>query len=149
IPAALCYTFGVMVRDTRQGWVLLAAMTVIFVGGLITCVVAEQRGAVFVKQGVDHVVSDTQSGGNMHGKEERLGIARSALGAPATPSGSNGPVNSMHDSFTPIGGLAPMWMTQLGEVGYGGVGSGLYGMIVFAIVAAFVAGLMGGRTPEY
>ena len=149
IPAALCYTFGVMVRDTRQGWVLLAAMTVIFVGGLITCVVAEQRGAVFVKQGVDHVVSDTQSGGNMEGKEVRFGIANSALWATATTSASNGSVNSMHDSFTPIGGLVPMWMIQLGEVVYGGVGSGLYGMVVFAIVAVFVAGLMVGRTPEY
>src|SRR5262244_257013 len=139
IPAALCYTFGVMVRDTRQGWVLLAAMTVIFVGGLVTCVVAEQQGAVFVKQGVDHVASATQSGGNMEGKEVRFGIANSALWATATTSASNGSVNSMHDSFTPIGGLVPMWMIQLGEVVYGGVGSGLYGMIVFAIVAVFVA----------
>ncbi len=148
IPAALCYTFGVMVRDTRQGWVLLAAMTVIFVGGLVTCVVAEQRGAVFVRQGVDHAVSETQSGGNMEGKEVRFGIANSALWATATTSASNGSVNSMHDTFTPIGGLVPMWMIQLGEVVYGGVGSGLYGMIVFAIVAVFVAGLMVGRTPE-
>jgi len=124
-------------------------MIVIFVGGLITCVVAEQRGAVFVKQGVDHVVSDTQSGGNMEGKEVRFGIANSALWATATTSASNGSVNSMHDSFTPIGGLVPMWMIQLGEVVYGGVGSGLYGMVVFAIVAVFVAGLMVGRTPEY
>jgi len=119
------------------------------VGGLVTCVVAEQRGAVFVKQGVDHVASDTQSGGNMEGKEVRFGIANSALWTTATTSASNGSVNSMHDSFTPIGGLVPMWMIQLGEVVYGGVGSGLYGMVVFAIVAVFVAGLMVGRTPEY
>ncbi|TMK78554.1 MAG: potassium-transporting ATPase subunit KdpA, partial [Actinobacteria bacterium] len=149
IPAALCYTFGVMVRDTRQGWVLLAAMTVIFVGMLLTAFVAEQRGAVFVKQGVDHTASALQSGGNMEGKEVRFGIASSALWATATTAASSGSVNAMHDSFTPIGGLVPMWMIQLGEVVYGGVGSGLYGMVVFAIVAVFVAGLMVGRTPEY
>ncbi|HWM78542.1 MAG TPA: potassium-transporting ATPase subunit KdpA, partial [Methylomirabilota bacterium] len=134
---------------TRQGWVLLAAMTVIFVGMLLTAFVAEQRGAVFVKQGVDHTASALQSGGNMEGKEVRFGIANSALWATATTAASNGSVNSMHDSFTPIGGLVPMWMMQLGEVVYGGVGSGLYGMVVFAIVAVFVAGLMVGRTPEY
>jgi K+-transporting ATPase ATPase A chain len=149
IPAALCYTFGLMVRDTRQGWVLLAAMTVIFVAMLATAVVAEQRGWAFVKQGVDHTASALQAGGNMEGKEVRFGIANSALWATATTAASNGSVNSMHDSFTPIGGLVPMWMIQLGEVVYGGVGSGLYGMIVFAIVAVFVAGLMVGRTPEY
>src|SRR5262249_59000144 len=149
IPAALCYTFGVMVRDTRAGRVLLAGMTVIFVGGLVTCVVAEQRGAVFAKQGVDHVVSDTQSGGNMEGKETRFGIANSALWATATTSASNGSVNSMHDSFTPLGGMVPMWLMQLGEVIFGGVGSGLYGMIMMILVAVFVAGLMIGRTPEY
>src|SRR5437870_10001041 len=149
IPAALCYTFGVMVRDTRQGWVLLAAMTVIFVAMLAVAAVAEQRGAVFVKQGVDHTASALQSGGNMEGKEVRFGIANSALWATATTAASNGSVNSMHDSFTPIGGLVPMWMIQLGEVVYGGVGSGLYGMLMFAIVAVFVAGLMVGRTPEY
>ena len=149
IPAALCYTFGVMVRDIRQGWVLLAAMTVIFVGMLSTAVIAEQRGSVFAKQGVDHSASALQSGGNMEGKEVRFGIANSALWATATTAASNGSVNAMHDSFTPIGGLVPMWMIQLGEVVYGGVGSGLYGMVVFAIVAVFVAGLMVGRTPEY
>jgi K+-transporting ATPase ATPase A chain len=149
IPAALCYTFGAMVRDTRQGWVLLAAMTVLFVALLLVAVVAEQKGAVFVKQGVDHAASALQSGGNMEGKEVRFGIANSALWATATTAASNGSVNSMHDSFTPIGGLVPMWMIQLGEVVYGGVGSGLYGMVVFAIVAVFVAGLMVGRTPEY
>jgi K+-transporting ATPase ATPase A chain len=149
IPAALCYTFGAMVGDTRQGWTVLAAMTLMFVGLLAVCYVAEQNGAVFAKQGVDHAPSALQSGGNMEGKEVRYGIASSALWATATTVASNGSVNSMHDSFTPIGGLVPMWAIQLGEVVYGGVGSGLYGMLMFAIVAVFVAGLMVGRTPEY
>ena len=149
ISAALCYTFGVMVGDTRQGWAVLAAMTVVFVALLTVCAVAEQNGHVFVKQGVDHTASALQSGGNMEGKEVRFGIANSALWATATTSASNGSVNSMHDSFTPIGGLVPMWLIQLGEVIYGGVGSGLYGMLMFAIIAVFVAGLMVGRTPEY
>jgi potassium-transporting ATPase potassium-binding subunit len=149
IPAALCCTFGVMVRDIRQGWAVLAAMTIIFVALLAVCVVAEQNGHVFVKQGVDHTASALQSGGNMEGKEVRFGIANSALWATATTAASNGSVNSMHDSFTPIGGLVPMWLIQLGEVIYGGVGSGLYGMLMFAIIAVFVAGLMVGRTPEY
>ena len=149
ISAALCYTFGAMVGDTRQGWTVLAAMTAIFVVLLGTCYLAEQNGAVFVKQGVDHTASALQSGGNMEGKETRFGIASSAIWATATTSASNGSVNSMHDSYTPIGGLVPMWLMQLGEVVYGGVGSGLYGMIMFAIVAVFVAGLMVGRTPEY
>jgi K+-transporting ATPase ATPase A chain len=149
ISAALCYTFGVMVGDTRQGWAILAAMTVMFVGLLIVCVVAEQNGHTLVKQGVDHRASALSSGGNMEGKEVRFGIANSALWATATTSASNGSVNSMHDSYTPIGGLVPMWLMQLGEVVYGGVGSGLYGMIVFAVIAVFVAGLMVGRTPEY
>jgi K+-transporting ATPase ATPase A chain len=149
ISAALCYTFGVMVGDTRQGWAVLAAMTVIFVGLLAVCVVAEQNGHTLVQQGVDHTASALQSGGNMEGKEVRFGIANSALWATATTSASNGSVNSMHDSYTPIGGLVPMWLMQLGEVIYGGVGSGLYGMLVFAIIAVFVAGLMVGRTPEY
>ena len=149
IGAALCYTFGVMVGDTRQGWAILAAMTVMFVGLLAVCVVAEQNGHTLVKQGVDHAASALSSGGNMEGKEVRFGIANSALWATATTAASNGSVNAMHDSFTPLGGLVPMWLMQLGEVVYGGVGSGLYGMIVFAIIAVFVAGLMVGRTPEY
>jgi K+-transporting ATPase ATPase A chain len=149
IPAALCYTFGVMVGDTRQGWTILAAMTVIFVAMLAMCVVAEQRGAVFAKQGVDHATTALQSGGNMEGKEVRFGIVNSSLWATATTVASNGSVNSMHDSYTPLGGLVPMWMIQLGEVIYGGVGSGLYGMLMFAVIAVFVAGLMVGRTPEY
>jgi K+-transporting ATPase ATPase A chain len=149
IPAALCHTFGVMVRDTRQGWAVLAAMTVLFVGLLAVCVVAEQQGHTLVNQGVDHTPTPLQPGGNMEGKEVRHGIVASALWATATTAASNGSVNSMHDSYTPIGGLVPMWLIQLGEVVYGGVGSGLYGMLVFAIVAVFVAGLMVGRTPEY
>jgi K+-transporting ATPase ATPase A chain len=149
IPAALCHTFGVMVGDTRQGWAILAAMTVMFVGLLAVCVVAEQNGHTLAKQGVDHAASLLQAGGNMEGKEVRFGIAASALWATATTAASNGSVNAMHDSFTPIGGLVPMWLMQLGEVVFGGVGSGLYGMLVFAIIAVFVAGLMVGRTPEY
>ena len=149
ISGALCYTFGVMVKDTRQGWAVLAAMTVILVGVLAVCVVAEQNGAVFTKQGADHAASALQAGGNMEGKEVRFGIVNSALWATTTTVASNGSVNAMHDSFTPIGGLVPMWNMQLGEVVYGGVGSGLYGMLMFAIVAVFVAGLMVGRTPEY
>ena len=149
IAAALCYTFGVMVGDTRQGWTVLAAMTVIMVVLLAVCYVSEQNGAVFVKQGVDHAASALQPGGNMEGKELRFGIANSALWATATTSASNGSVNAMHDSFTPMGGLVPMGLIQLGEVVYGGVGSGLYGMLMFAIVAVFVVGLMVGRTPEY
>ena len=104
---------------------------------------------MLAKQGVDHTASELQSGGNMEGKEVRFGIANSALWATATTAASNGSVNSMHDSYTPLGGLVPMWMMQLGEVVFGGVGSGLYGMLVFAIIAVFVAGLMVGRTPEY
>ena len=150
IAAALCYTFGKMVGDTRQGWAILAAMTVIFVVLLAVCVGAEQAGnPAFDKMGVDQNASTLQAGGNMEGKEVRFGIANSALWATATTAASNGSVNSMHDSYTPLGGLVPMWLMQLGEVIYGGVGSGLYGMLVFAIIAVFVAGLMVGRTPEY
>lgn len=149
IPAALCYTFGVMVGDTRQGWAILAAMTVMFVPLLAACVVAEQQAATFVDHGVEQAASALHSGGNMEGKDVRFGIATSALWATATTAASNGSVNSMHDSYTPIGGLVPMFLMQVGEVVYGGVGSGLYGMLVFAIIAVFVAGLMVGRTPEY
>ena len=150
IAAAFCHTFGVMVRDTRQGWALLAAMTIIFVGMLAVCVWAEYRGNPRIAAlGVDQVATSLQPGGNMEGKEVRFGIANSALWATATTAASNGSVNSMHDSFTPLGGLVPLFMIQLGEVIYGGVGSGLYGMLVFAIIAVFVAGLMVGRTPEY
>jgi K+-transporting ATPase ATPase A chain len=150
ISGALCYTFGVMVKDTRQGWAVLAAMTVVFVVLLGVCVTAEQAGnPILAKLGVNQQASALQSGGNMEGKEVRFGIANSALWATATTSASNGSVNSMHDSYTPLGGLVPMWLMQLGEVIFGGVGSGLYGMLVFAIIAVFVAGLMVGRTPEY
>jgi K+-transporting ATPase ATPase A chain len=150
IPAALCYTFGVMVGDTRQGWVLLAAMLVIFVPITIGAIAAEQSGVpALTRMGVDQGVSSQQSGGNTEGKEVRHGIVNSALWASATTAASNGSVNSMHDSFTPLGGLVPMWLMQLGEVIFGGVGSGLYGLLMFVVVAVFVAGLMVGRTPEY
>ncbi len=150
IPAALCYTFGRMVGDTRKGWAILAAMTIIFVAMLSVAVWAEQSGnPSLAGLNVDQSASNLQSGGNMEGKEVRFGVTNSALWATATTAASNGSVNSMHDSFTPLGGLVPMWLMQLGEVVYGGVGSGLYGMLAFVIIAVFVAGLMIGRTPEY
>jgi len=150
ISAGLCHTFGKMVGDTRQGWAVLAAMTIIFVALLAVTVSAEQSGnAAFTAMGIDQTASEFQAGGNMEGKEVRFGIANSGLWATATTAASNGSVNSMHDSYTPLGGFVPMWLMQLGEVIYGGVGSGLYGMLVFAIIAVFVAGLMVGRTPEY
>ena len=150
IPAALCYTFGTMVGDTRQGWAILAAMTILFVALLLPAEYAEWKGnPALAALGIDQTANDAQPGGNMEGKEMRFGIANSALWATATTAASNGSVNSMHDSFTPLGGLVPMWLMQLGEVVFGGVGSGLYGMLVFAIIAVFVAGLMIGRTPEY
>jgi K+-transporting ATPase ATPase A chain len=150
IPAALCYTFGKMVGDTRQGWAVLAAMTAIFVVLLAGAYAAEQSGNPQITAlGVDQTASDLQAGGNMEGKETRFGIANSVLWAAATTAASNGSVNSMHDSYTPLGGLVPLWLMQLGEVVFGGVGSGLYGMLMFAIVAVFIAGLMVGRTPEY
>jgi K+-transporting ATPase ATPase A chain len=150
IPAALCYTFGMMVRDTRQGWAVLAAMTIIFVLFVAGAYWAESAGnPLLAKLGVDQTAGDLQPGGNMEGKEVRFGIANSVLWATATTAASNGSVNSMHDSFSPLGGLAPLFLIQFGEVIFGGVGSGLYGMLVFAIIAVFVAGLMVGRTPEY
>jgi K+-transporting ATPase ATPase A chain len=150
IPAALCYTFGKAVGDTRQGWAVLAAMTVIFVGAAVADMHFEQQGnPLLARLGADQAASAQQSGGNMEGKETRNGIGASALWAVATTSASNGSVNSMHDSYTPLGGLVPMLMIQLGEVVFGGVGSGLYGMLLFALMAVFIAGLMIGRTPEY
>jgi potassium-transporting ATPase potassium-binding subunit len=150
IPAALCYTFGAMIGDKRQGWALLAAMTLVFVALLPCTYLAERAGnPVLTKLGVDQVASDVNVGGNMEGKEVRIGIANSALWATATTAASNGSVNATHDSFMPLGGMIPMWLIQLSEVIFGGVGSGLYGMIVYAIVAVFIAGLMIGRTPEY
>jgi K+-transporting ATPase ATPase A chain len=150
IGGALCITFGRMVGDLRQGWAILAAMTIILVGLLAVAVVSEQSGnPILAQAGADTQASPLSSGGNMEGKEVRFGIANSALWATATTAASNGSVNSMHDSFTPLGGLVPMWNMQLGEVIFGGVGSGLYGMLMFALIAVFVAGLMIGRTPEY
>ena len=150
IPAALCYTFGRMIGDRRQGWALLAAMLVIFVPLLLGAFAAEQAGNPrLTALDVDQIASASQAGGNMEGKETRFGIANSALWATATTAASNGSVNSMHGSYTPLGGLVPMGLMQLGEVVFGGVGSGLYGMLMFAIVAVFLAGLMVGRTPEY
>lgn len=154
IPAALCVTFGHLVKDRRQGLALLAAMTLIFVGALTVCTQAEVKGnPVLTRLGANQVASqvegDEQPGGNMEGKELRFGPGGSALWATATTAASNGSVNAMHDSFTPLGGLVPMWLMQLGEVVFGGVGSGLYGMLMFALVAVFIGGLMVGRTPEY
>ena len=150
IASGLCYTFGSMVGDKRQGWAVLIAMLVIFVPLMLGAVAAEQAGNPHITAlGADQVASDLQSGGNMEGKETRFGIANSTLWAAATTAASNGSVNAMHDSFTPLGGLVPMWLMQLGEVVFGGVGSGLYGMIMYAVVAVFLAGLMVGRTPEY
>ncbi|MBX7187625.1 MAG: potassium-transporting ATPase subunit KdpA [Vicinamibacteria bacterium] len=150
IPAALCFTFGRMVRDERQGVSILLAMTVTLVGFYGFTASAEQAGnPMFAAIGADIGYGADHPGGNMEGKEARFGIAQSALWATATTAASNGSVNAMHDSFTPLGGLGPMVLMQLGEVVFGGVGSGLYGMLVFAIVTVFIAGLMVGRTPEY
>lgn len=150
IPAALCFVFGRMVRDERQGWAVLSAMTVIFVAMYFVAVGFEQVGnPMFTTAGLDQSASDLQAGGNMESKETRFGIVASSLFATITTAASCGAVNAMHDSFTPIGGLVPMWLIQLGEVVYGGVGSGLYGMLVYALLAVFLAGLMIGRTPEY
>ena len=150
IPAALCITFGRMVGDIRQGWALLAAMTIVLVTLTVLCMWSEQAGNPRLSgMGIDQAASDLQSGGNMEGKEARFGIASSAIWATATTAASNGSVNAMHDSFTPLGGLYPLVLIQLGEVIFGGVGSGLYGMLIMAIITVFIAGLMVGRTPEY
>jgi potassium-transporting ATPase potassium-binding subunit len=150
IAAALCFTFGAMVRDKRQGWAIYAAMMTIFVPLLVVCTWSEQMGnPLLTSLGVDQLASALHAGGNMEGKEVRFGIADSTVWATATTAASNGSVNSMHDSYTPLGGLVPIWLMQLGEIIFGGVGSGLYGMILYAIVAVFIAGLMVGRTPEY
>ncbi len=150
IPAALCYTFGIMVGDTRQGWAVLAAMTILLIAFVPLGLWAEQSGNPgFTAMHIDQHPGGDQAGGNMEGKETRFGIANSVLWSAATTAASNGSVNSMHDSYTPLGGLVPLFLMQFGEVVFGGVGSGLYGMIVFAIIAVFVAGLMVGRTPEY
>ncbi|MDB5345705.1 MAG: kdpA [Schlesneria sp.] len=150
IPAALCYTFGDLVGDTRQGWTLLASMLLVFVPLLALGLWAESVGnPQLADLGVDANASLQQSGGNLEGKEVRFGVGASVLWSAATTAASNGSVNAMHDSFTPLGGLVPMLLMQLGEVIFGGVGSGLYGLLIFAIVAVFIAGLMVGRTPEY
>jgi K+-transporting ATPase ATPase A chain len=150
IAAALCYTYGIMVKDTRQGWAILAAMLLILVPAVFFTYGMEAKGnPKLTDAGADQLASSTNPGGNMEGKEVRFGIANSALWAVATTSASNGSVNSMHDSYTPLGGMVAIIMMHLGEVIFGGVGSGLYGMIVFVIVAVFVAGLLVGRTPEY
>jgi potassium-transporting ATPase potassium-binding subunit len=151
IPAALCCTFGIMAGDPRQGWALLAAMTVVFCALLSLCLWSELGGNPATAKAVEsqHGISVDSAEGNMEGKEVRMGVVNSAIWATATTAASNGSVNSMHDSFLPLGGMAPLWLMQLGEVIFGGVGSGLYGMLVFAVLAVFIAGLMVGRTPEY
>ncbi|MBI5845793.1 MAG: potassium-transporting ATPase subunit KdpA [Deltaproteobacteria bacterium] len=150
IPAAFCFFFGRMVKAQRQGYVLFAVMMAVILPLSFLCAGAELSGnPALDSAGVDQKAGAFQSGGNMEGKEVRFGAAESALWAVATTAASNGSVNATHDSFTPLGGLIPMWLIQLGEVVFGGVGSGLYGMILFAVVAVFIAGLMVGRTPEY
>ena len=150
IPTALCFTFGSMVRDPRQGWTIFIAMALLFVAGAMAATVFEQQGNPQIAAlGVDQSASGLQAGGNMEGKETRFGIAHSALFATITTAASCGAVNSMHGSYTPLGGMVPLVNMQLGEVVFGGVGTGLYGMLVFAILAVFIAGLMIGRTPEY
>ena len=150
IPAALCFAFGRMVGDIRQGWAVLGAMTILFVVMTIGVLMAEQQIHPLMQAlNVDQVTSVLQSGGNMEGKETRFGISASALFAAITTAASCGAVNAMHDSLMPLGGLVPIVLMQFGEVVFGGVGSGLYGMLIFAILAVFIAGLMIGRTPEY
>ncbi len=150
IPAGLTYTFGKMVGDTRQGWALFAAMSVLFLAGALVLSAAEQAGnPILSKMNLQTAATQSQSGGNMEGKEARFGIASSTLFATVTTGASCGAVNSMHDSFTPLGGLVPLFNIQLGELVFGGVGAGLYDMLLFAILAVFIAGLMVGRTPEY
>jgi len=150
IPAALCFAFGRVVGDLRQGWAVLAAMTVLFVAAVVVIIPAEQAGNPLLQPlGIDQMASALQAGGNMEGKETRFGITASTLFAAITTAASCGAVNAMHDAFTPLGGMVPIVLMQLGEVVFGGVGSGLYGMLIFAILAVFIAGLMIGRTPEY
>ena len=150
IPAALCFTFGRMVKDQRQSWSVMAVMFILFVAGAIATMSFEQMGNPQMSSlGVDQQFSATQPGGNMEGKEMRFGITGTSLFATVTTDASCGAVNAMHDSFTPLGGMVPMINMQLGEVVFGGVGTGLYGMLIFAILAVFISGLMIGRTPEY
>ena len=150
LPAGLTYTFGRMVGDTRQGWALFWAMSILFVAGVLATYACEQAGNPHITSlGVSGAATGEQAGGNMEGKEVRFGIPASALFATVTTAASCGAVNSMHDSFMPLGGFVPLFNIQLGEVVFGGIGSGLYGMLLFAILAVFIAGLMVGRTPEY
>ena len=150
IGASLTHTFGKMVGDSRQGWVLYGVMAILFLTGVAVCTWSEQRGnPMLARAGVNEIASASQSGGNMEGKEVRFGIVDSALFATVTTDTSCGAVNSMHDSYTPLGGFIPLLNMQIGEIIFGGVGSGLYGMLVMAVLAVFIAGLMVGRTPEY
>jgi potassium-transporting ATPase potassium-binding subunit len=150
IPAGLTYTFGLMVGDRRQGWTLFSACAVMFLAGVLVCYWAEQKGnPTLTKLGIENQATATQTGGNMEGKETRFGVAASALFATVTTDASCGAVNGMHDSFTPLGGLVPLFNIETGEVIFGGVGAGLYGLLLYAILAVFIAGLMVGRTPEY
>jgi K+-transporting ATPase ATPase A chain len=150
IPAALCFVFGHIVGDRRQGWAVLVAMSLLFAVSVLIILKAEQGGnPLLTSLGVDQAASASQAGGNMEGKEVRFGIADSALFAAITTAASCGAVNGMHDSLMPMGGFITLWNMMLGEVVFGGVGSGLYGMLVFALMAVFIAGLMIGRTPEY
>jgi K+-transporting ATPase ATPase A chain len=150
IPAGLMYTFGKMVGDTRQGWALFAAASVMFLVGVFVCYPVEQGGnPLLAKLGIQTTASATQAGGNMEGKETRFGIASTTLFATITTDASCGAINGQHDSFVPIAGLVPLFNIMTGEVIFGGVGAGLYGILLYAIVAVFIAGLMVGRTPEY
>jgi potassium-transporting ATPase potassium-binding subunit len=150
LGASLTYVFGKMVRNTRQGWAIFSAMAVLFFAGVTLCYWAEQRGNPFMTHaGVDHAYTTAQPGGNMEGKEVRFGIAQSALFATVTTDASCGAINSWHDSYTPLGGLVPLFNIQTDEVIFGGVGAGLYSMLIYAVVAVFIGGLMVGRTPEY
>ena len=150
IPGALTYTFGKMVGDTRQGWAIFAAFSVMFLIGVVVCYSAEQSGnPLLTKLGIQAAATSTQAGGNMEGKEVRFGIANSALFTTVTTDASCGAVNAMHDSYTPLGGLVPLFNIMTGEVIFGGVGAGLYGILLYCILAVFIAGLMVGRTPEY
>jgi potassium-transporting ATPase potassium-binding subunit len=150
LPAAFCYTFGRMVGDTRQGWAVLAAMTILLTVGIFVMQFGESAGNPRLDAlHVDARATANNPGGNMEGKELRFGVPNSVIWATTTTAASNGSVNAMHDSFSPLGGLVALSMMQLGEVVFGGVGSGLYGMLVFVIIAVFVAGLLVGRTPEY
>jgi K+-transporting ATPase ATPase A chain len=150
IPGALTYTFGKAVKDTRQGWALFAAMSLLWFAGVLAAYHYEQKGTPLLdRTGIETTATATQPGGNMEGKETRFGIVNSALFATVTTDASCGAVNSFHDSFTPLGGLVPLFNIELGEVVFGGVGAGLYGILMIAILSVFIAGLMVGRTPEY